>query len=57
LRPDTRPGSRPYRIQDREVLAALVDLLERDTFVELDVYRDTQGNGEYERLTGRLKLR
>lgn len=57
LRPDVRRGSRAYRIQDREVLAALVDLLERDTFVELDVYRDTDGDGTYERLTGRLKLR
>jgi serine protease Do len=57
LRPDARRGSRAYRVQDREVLAALVDLLDRDTFVELDVYRDSDGDNTYERLTGRLKLR
>lgn len=57
LRPDARRGARAYRIQDREVLAALVDTLERDTFVELDVYRDLDGDNTYERLTGRLKLR
>jgi len=57
LRPEVRRGARAYRVQDREVLAALVDLLERDTFIELDVYRDSEGRGNYERLTGRLKLR
>lgn len=57
LLPDVRRGARPYKVQDREVLAALIDLLEPETFVELDVYRDTKGDRNYERLTGRLQLK
>jgi S1-C subfamily serine protease len=57
LRPDVRRGTRAYRIQDREVLAALVAHLDRDTFVELDVYRYSESLSDYQRLTGRLKLR
>ncbi|MEZ6013827.1 MAG: trypsin-like peptidase domain-containing protein [Planctomycetota bacterium] len=57
LRPEARRTNSAFRIQDREVLAAIVDTLDVGTFVELEVYRDSDGDQNYERLSGRLKLR
>jgi C-terminal processing protease CtpA/Prc len=58
LRPEVGRGrGMAYRIQDREVLAGIVGQLGEGTFIELDVYRDTNGDQRYELLNGRLKLR
>jgi len=58
LRPELQGqrGGAAYRIQDRAVLAGIVDRLEEGTFIEFDVRRDN-GQRMYELLNGRLKLR
>ena len=48
VRPVQGAGSRAFRIVSREALASLVSRIPSGTALEIDIYRDINGNGRYE---------